>query len=68
VAGKLDSPRDEDTDLWQGSWILPETRTLTCGREAGFPQLRGHRPVAGELDSPGDEDCVELAKHLLSGC
>jgi hypothetical protein len=24
--------------------------------------------VAGKLDSPRDEDCVELAKHLLSGC
>ncbi len=24
--------------------------------------------MAGKLDSPGDEDCVELAKHLLSGC
>ncbi len=42
MAGELDSPRDEDTDLLQGSWISPETRTLTC--------------VAGELDSLGDED------------
>ncbi len=42
MAEELDSPGDEDTDLFQGSWISPETRTLTC--------------VAEELDSPGDED------------
>jgi hypothetical protein len=42
VAGKLDSPGDEDTDLWLGSWILPETRTLTCERGAGFSPRGGH--------------------------
>jgi hypothetical protein len=42
VAGELESSGDEDNDLWLVSWILPETRTLTCGWEAGFSRRRGH--------------------------